>query len=191
MGHSVHPSEAKRLKYGDALGAAAYYIGQIPVEMRPENSEGTSGYLHPWNMDKVNTDEYLVYVRLRYFSKEEGNLFERTLDRILKNTAANFPNVKVELASNSMTYENVEYNMDADSKKVITRAMEALGRTPKFIAVRAGTTAAMFCANGLKGGVCLFSGQNAVHSIYEYSVLEDMYGTFEIALKIIEETAQL
>lgn len=190
-GHSVHPSEAKRLKYGDALGAAAYYIGQIPVEMRPENSEGTSGYLHPWNMDKVNTDEYLVYVRLRYFSKEEGNLFERTLDRILKNTAANFPNVKVELASNSMTYENVEYNMDADSKKVITRAMEALGRTPKFIAVRAGTTAAMFCANGLKGGVCLFSGQNAVHSIYEYSVLEDMYGTFEIALKIIEETAQL
>lgn len=159
--------------------------------MRPENSEGTSGYLHPWNMDKVNADEYLVHVRLRYFSKEEGNLFERILDRNLKNTAANFPNVKVELISNIRTYENVEYNMDPDSKKVITSAMEALGRAPKFTPVRAGTTAAMFCANGLKGGVCLFSGQNAVHSIYEYSVFEDMYGTFEIAMKIVEETARL
>lgn len=46
IGREAHPSDAKAQKLGDATAAAAAFISYFPVESRPENSEGTQGYIH-------------------------------------------------------------------------------------------------------------------------------------------------
>lgn len=55
-GNSVHPSEAKKNGLGDPVAAAATFIANIPVQYRPENSEGREGYIHPWNMTRQGED---------------------------------------------------------------------------------------------------------------------------------------
>ena len=56
---------------------------------------------------------------------------------------------------------------------------------------RGGTTAAMMAAKGLRGGLVIFSGQHAIHSIYEYSVLEEVYETYLLMLNTIDEVSRL
>ena len=189
-GHDVHPGDAKQLKYGDALAAAAFFMSQIPIESRPENSEGRQGYIHPWNLEKVGHEDYKVDVRIRYFAKEEGELLMRTLAYARKMTAAAFPNVGVELAGESVQYENVAYSMWPESEQIVQKAMDDCGVEGNFVSVRGGTTASMFAAKGLKGGICLFSGQHAIHSVFEYSVLEEMYAAFRVMLNVIGSVAQ-
>ena len=189
-GHDVHPGDAKQLKYGDALAAAAFFMSQIPIESRPENSEGRQGYIHPWNLEKVGHEDYKVDVRIRYFAKEEGELLMRTLAYARKMTAAAFPNVGVELAGELVQYENVAYSMWPESEQIVQKAMDDCGVEGNFVSVRGGTTASMFAAKGLKGGICLFSGQHAIHSVFEYSVLEEMYAAFRVMLNVIGSVAQ-
>lgn len=50
---------------------------------------------------------------------------------------------------------------------------------------RGGTTSAMIAAKGLRGGACLFSGQQVEHSIYEWTCVEDMMDMTNILQKII------
>ena len=54
---------------------------------------------------------------------------------------------------------------------------------------RGGTTAAMLAAKGQKGGPCLYSGQQAEHSIYEWTCAEDMYQMVMVEKSIIETVA--
>ena len=56
-----------------------------------------------------------------------------------------------------------------------------------FEDLRAGTTAAMLSTKGLPGGMSLFSGQHNEHSVYEYSVLEEMYDAYILLLTMIDE----
>ena len=56
-----------------------------------------------------------------------------------------------------------------------------------FTDERGGTTAAMFAAKGLKGGMCLFTGQHEVHSTREYADLKEMEEAYLLMLEIIKQ----
>lgn len=196
QGKNAHPGNGFYNQYGDALTAAAYFIGQLPPETHPSASKGKEGYIHCYSIDPlidVNGEEtqqnYLVKVRLRYFDAQEGDAFRQLLDEAAELTAKAFPYVVTEAEPEVMQYENVAYSMYPGLCDLIIKAAEKEGvkLTPR--SERGGTTAAMLAAKGQKGGPCLYSGQQAEHSIYEWTCAEDMYQMVMVARSIIETVA--
>lgn len=196
QGKNAHPGNGFYNQYGDALTAAAYFIGQLPPETHPSASKGKEGYIHCYSIDPlidVNGEEtqqnYLVKVRLRYFDAQEGDAFRQLLDEAAELTAKAFPYVVTEAEPEVMQYENVAYSMYPGLSDLIIEAAEKEGvkLTPR--SERGGTTAAMLAAKGQKGGPCLYSGQQAEHSVYEWTCAEDMYQMVMVARSIIETVA--
>lgn len=174
QGKNAHPGNGFYNQYGDALTAASYFIGQLPPETHPSASKGKEGYIHCYSIEPlidVNGEEtpqnYLVKVRLRYFDAQEGDAFRQLLDEAAELTAKAFPYVVTEAEPEVMQYENVAYTMYPGLSDLIIEAAEKEGvkLTPR--SERGGTTAAMLAAKGQKGGPCLYSGQQAEHSVYE------------------------
>lgn len=191
-GKSAHPGEGYANKYGDALTAASYFVGQIPPYKHPSVSRGKQGYIHCYDIShpkdstgKVISDDYLVKVRLRYFDKLEGDTLRQMLDYAEGKTIEAFPFVKVEASAENLQYENVAYTMYPTLPDIIKKAYASLGKKVSPRSERGGTTSAMIAAKGLRGGACLFSGQQAEHSIYEWTCIEDMVDMTKILQKII------
>ena len=191
-GKSAHPGEGYANKYGDALTAASYFVGQIPPYKHPSISRGKQGYIHCYDIShpkdstgKVISDDYLVKVRLRYFDKLEGDTLRQMLDSAEGKTIDAFPFVKVEASAENLQYENVAYTMYPTLPDIIKKAYASLGKKVSPRSERGGTTSAMIAAKGLRGGACLFSGQQAEHSIYEWTCVEDMMDMTNILQKII------
>ncbi|MEG2675081.1 MAG: tripeptide aminopeptidase PepT [Muribaculaceae bacterium] len=189
IGKAAHPSEAKALGMGDALTCSARFIAEVPLECHPANSDSLSGYIHCWNMEKSGNDDYIVSTRIRYFSRQEGELFNRILHTAIKHVREDFPNVKVEILDERLQYENVKYSMHPQSLDIVTKAMIKAGVSPKPEPIRAGTTAAMMAARGLAGGLCLFTGQNAEHTVKEWVCIEDMYKAYETMVNVVNGVA--
>lgn len=191
-GKSAHPGEGYANKYGDALTAASYFVGQIPPYKHPSVSRGKQGYIHCYDIShpkdsagKVISDDYLVNVRLRYFDKLEGDTLRQMLGSAEGKTIDAFPFVKVEASAEILQYENVAYTMYPTLPDIIKKAYASLGKKVSPRSERGGTTSAMIAAKGLRGGACLFSGQQAEHSIYEWTCVEDMMDMTNILQKII------
>lgn len=196
QGKNAHPGNGFYNQYGDALTAASYFIGQLPPETHPSASKGKEGYIHCYSIEPlidVNGEEtpqnYLVKVRLCYFDAQEGDAFRQLLDEAAELTAKAFPYVVTEAEPEVMQYENVAYTMYPGLGDLIIEAAEKEGvkLTPR--SERGGTTAAMLAAKGQKGGPCLYSGQQAEHSVYEWTCAEDMYQMVMVARSIIETVA--
>lgn len=195
-GKNAHPGNGFYTKYGDALTAASYFIGQLPPETHPSASKDKEGYIHCYSVSHPTdeagneiTEDYLVKVRLRYFDVQEGDTFRQLLDEATELTAKAFPNVMIDADPEVMQYENVAYTMYPGLCDLIIKAAEKEGvkLTPR--SERGGTTAAMLAAKGQKGGPCLYSGQQAEHSVYEWTCAEDMYQMVMVAKSIIETVA--
>lgn len=195
-GKNAHPGNGFYTKYGDALTAASYFIGQLPPETHPSASKDKEGYIHCYSVshptDEMGNEimeDYLVKVRLRYFDAQDGDTFRQLLDEASKLTAKAFPYVMIDADPEVMQYENVAYTMYPGLCDLIIKAAEKEGvkLTPR--SERGGTTAAMLAAKGQKGGPCLYSGQQAEHSVYEWTCAEDMYQMVMVARSIIETVA--
>lgn len=190
IGKPAHPSEAKQLDYDDALACASRFVASFPLDVNPANSEGRQGYIHFYQMDR-NGDDYSLYTRIRYFSREEGSLFSRMIDRALAQAETDFPSVKIEVLARGLQYENVEPTLHPKAIDIVATATRKAGITPEIAPVRAGTTAAMMAARGLKGGCCIGSARNNDHTIYEYVSIDDMCKVHEIGLNIVGEVSSL
>ena len=190
IGREAHPGDAKAHKLGDAIAAAAAFISYFPAESRPENTEGTQGYIHPWNFEKSGAD-VVVQTRVRYFDKAEGELLGRLLAGAVADVERRFPNVKVEVINDDLQYENVAYTLHPQAKFLVEKAAAEIGKDIIFIDERGGTTASMFAAKGLKGGMCVFTGQHDIHSTREYADLQEMEDAYKLMLVIIKQIPTL
>ncbi len=190
IGRDAHPGDAKAQKLGDATAAAAAFISYFPVESRPENSEGTQGYIHPWSLEKEGANA-TVQTRVRYFDKSEGDLFDRMLSGAIADVERKFPNVKVEIVYDDLQYENVAYTIHPQAQSLVENAAAKIGKNVIFADERGGTTASMFAAKGLKGGMCVFTGQHAIHSTREYADLAEMEDAYRLMLEVIKSVAIL
>ena len=191
-GKKAHPGEGFANKYGDALTAASYFVGQIPPHKHPSVSRGKQGYIHCYDIchpkDSVGnaiSDDYLVKVRLRYFDKLEGDSLRQMLDYAEGKAVEAFPFVKIEASAENLQYENVAYTMYPTLPDIIKKAYASFGKKVSPRSERGGTTSAMIAAKGLRGGACIFSGQQAEHSVYEWTCVEDMVDMTKILQKII------
>ena len=90
-----------------------------------------------------------------------------------------------------MLYENVAYNMHSKSVEVIEKAVGKTGILMKGVDLRAGTTSALMVAKGLSGGPCIYSGQQAEHSVYEWCCVEKMIELVRLTKNIVTEVSNL
>lgn len=188
-GNLEHPSYGAENGLADALNAAARFVAGLPVATTPENSRGRSGYIHPFKLEMRDggaTAE--VEVRVRYFSEEEGQLLKNLVEASLAQVAVTNPRVKVEKSYREQ-YANVERTMHPECVNRALSAYRACGMAdvaPQSL--RAGVTAAMFPIHSpLRGGVCLGVGQHREHSVREYLDVDEMTGTYRVAMQIVRD----
>lgn len=195
-GKEAHPGDAYASKYGDVLTAAAFFIGQLPPAKHPSASRGTQGYIHCYAMTPITpitttngVSSTEVKVRLRYFDKQEGDTLRSLLDGAATAMRQAYPNVRVEAQPEFMQYENVAYTMAPSLTSVIVESGRECGLALEPQSERGGTTSAMMAAKGLRGGPCLYSGQQAEHSVYEWTCVEDMLQMTDVAETVIRKIA--
>ncbi len=200
-GNQAHSSEGKKNRYADALTAASYFIGLVPPEMSPSATEGLEGYIHCYSMthpitankDTIKTD-YVVKVRLRYFDQEEGAYQRKIMDYNLKKVQAAFPFVEAKKTDDLMQYENIAYSMPDYVPDLVKKAAHDAGMEMEEKYTRAGTTSAMMVAlhpEDMPGGPDFYSGQNAVHSPYEWCCIEELIQLTKAVENMITEVANM
>lgn len=191
-GNLAHPSNGKANGYADARTAMAYFIGQLPPETHPSNSEGRQGYIHCYAGDTLNGgQDYRISFRIRYFNKEDGVLYAKYFDDAKKRTLMAFPYVEIVMEQQALQYDNVAYSMHPKTIDIIQQAATKTGIRMDPVELRAGTTGAMMVARGLPGGPCIYSGQQAEHSIYEWCCIEELVELTTLCKTIVEETSKL
>lgn len=194
VGKEAHPGDAYASKYGDVLTAAAYFIGQIAPQKHPSASRGEQGYIHCYTMTPVVTTDgessTEVRVRMRYFDKLEGDTLRTMLNDAEASVKTAYPNVRVEATPEVLQYENVAYSMPSSLTQLIVKSAKECSLTLKPRSERGGTTSAMMAAKGLRGGPCLYSGQQAEHSVYEWICVEDMLQMTDVAEAIVRNIAR-
>lgn len=195
-GHDAHPGEGFVNKYGDALTAASYFIGQIDPAKHPSASKDKQGYIHCYSMvhptdeaGKEISEDYLVKVRLRYFDKNEGDTLRHMLRDAERLAAEAYPFVKVEAGQETVQYENIAYTMYPGTADLIVKSAASAGMTMNPSSERGGTTSAMMAAKGLRGGPCIYSAQQAAHSVYEWVCVEDMVRMVLVTTDIVKNVA--
>lgn len=192
-GNNAYPGEGLANKYADALTAASYFIGKIPPKYHPSSSHGKQGYLHCYSMDhpidadgKAISTDYVIKIKLRYFDKSEGQVMRCILDTAASETSKAFPFVEIRPIPEVVQYENIAYSMYPGMSDVILKSTVQAGANMSPYSERCGTTSAMMAAKGLHGGPCLYSGQQAEHSVLEWVCVEDMLKMVEITKNIIK-----
>ena len=172
----------------------AYFIGQLPPETHPSNSEGKQGYIHCYAGDTLNGgQDYRISFRIRYFDKEDGKRYAEYFDNATTKTHAAFPNVEILLENNALQYDNVANSMHPKTVEVIRQAAAKTGIKMEPVELRAGTTGAMLVAQGqgLPGGPCIYSGQQAEHSVYEWCCIEELVELTGFCKTIVDEISKL
>lgn len=197
-GNMAHPSEGLKNKYADARTAMSYFIGCLPPEVHPSASSDKKGYIHCFYTENAkdangNTIEsdFIARLRIRYFDKADGELYDKYLDEAVRKTTEAFPFVKVRLADRFTQYDNIAYTMYPGTVDVILNAAKKTNIDMRPSAERGGTTSAMLVTRNLPGGPCIFSGQQAPHSLYEWTCLEDMMQQLRLVLNIVDEVRSL
>lgn len=191
-GNLAHPSNGKANGYADARTAMAYFIGQLPPDTHPSHSEGKQGYIHCYAGDTINGgQDYRISFRVRYFDKADSARYAAYFDNATNKTKSAYPNVEIVLENNVLQYDNVAYSMHPKTEEVIRQAAVKTGVKMEPMELRAGTTGAMMVAHGLPGGPCIYSGQQAEHSVYEWCCIEELVQLTEFCKTIVEETSKL
>lgn len=195
-GNKAHASDGKKTGYADALTAAAYFIGLVPPELSPSAREGLEGYVHCYSMTQpdASANNYVVKVRLRYFDQEEGRYQKQLMIDNMQRTQAAFPLVEIEKIGDDMQYENIAYTMPDFVPSLVQSAAHDAGMEmmPKYS--RGGTTSAMMVAHFpdlMPGGCDVYSGQNAIHSCYEWCCIEEMLDIVNLVESIITQITHL
>ena len=184
QGRNVHPGYAKD-KMINAMLVAIEFNEMLPVNMRPEFTEGYDGFYHLTHMEGTVENATLVYIVRDHDRKK----FETK--KSLAVETAKFINTKYgeEICKAELTdqYYNMREMVEPVYHVVETarQAMEAVGVFPKIQPIRGGTDGARLSFMGLP---CpnIFAGGMNFHGKFEYVSLDVMNQATEVILKILE-----
>ncbi len=171
-GRNVHPGSAKNIMINSQHIAMEFH-SMLPVQMKPEFTEGYEGFSHLCEMHgevELSTLEYIIRDHDRNAFEAKKSDFERICKYLNDRYGAG--TVELELKDSYFNMrekiEPVMYIVDRAKK-----AMEDAGVTPKIVPIRGGTDGARLSYEGLP---CpnLFTGGENFHGRFEYIPVEDM-----------------
>ena len=185
QGKSVHPGSAKGVMK-NAILIFEEFNAMLPVEQRPEFTEGREGFYHLWKTRAGSVESYEGVYIIRDHDPikfdEKKSLMNACQDLLNKKYGAG----TVEVAWTDQYRNMVE--VIAPVMHIVETANQAmceLGIEPITNPIRGGTDGAQLSYMGLPTPN-LFNGGHNYHGPYEYVCVESMQKAVQVILKIIE-----
>lgn len=187
-GKNVHPGTAKN-KMINSLLAGMEFNALLPVNERPEFTEGYEGFYHLYWVEGSVEETKMVYI-IRDHDREK---FERRKQVML--TAAGFINSKYGADTVRVTLKDQYYNMREKIELVMyvmDYAREAIidaGVSPVTMPVRGGTDGSRLSFMGLP---CpnLFAGGFNFHGKYECLPTASLDKAVEVIVRMVQKVAE-
>ena len=180
-GLNIHPGAAKDKMINSQL-IAMEFNGLLPVQQRPEFTEGYEGFFHLLSMKgEVEESELLYIIR-------DHDMDKFVEKKMMIRAAAEFINAKYGAGTVDLQVKDSYFNMRKHIEPVmyvVDRAKEAMrkaGMDPKESPIRGGTDGARLSYEGLPCPNLCTGGQN-FHGRFEYIPVEDM----EMCVKMLTE----
>ncbi|MBR0053043.1 MAG: peptidase T [Bacteroidales bacterium] len=183
QGRNVHPGSAKG-KMKNAILIGQEFNGLLPVEQRPEYTEGYEGFFHLISFKGTVEEADFAYIirdhdRAKFEAKKK-----------LISECVDFLNAKYGAGTVSLALRDQYYNMREQVEPhyfVVEKAMKAMemaGVKPKIQPIRGGTDGANLSFKGLP---CpnIFAGGLNFHGRLEYVPLESMEAASKVILNIV------
>ena len=161
----------------------------LPVEQRPEYTEGYEGFYH-----LIGFKGSVEQAELSYILRDHDlGLYEKRKETMLR--CAKFINAKWGEGTASVELRHQYYNMRKEVEphyhiiEKAVKAMEMNGIKPKIQPIRGGTDGANLSFMGLP---CpnIFAGGHNFHGKMEFVPLESMEAASRVILGILEQFAQ-
>jgi len=186
-GRNIHPGYAKG-KMKNSILIASELNDMLPIQQRPEYTEGYEGFFHIVKFGGVVEETDIQYI-IRDHDREKFEAKKVLLGKVVDFINAKYGEGTVTLEVNDQYYnmrEEIEKRMDIVD--IALRAMETAGVTPKVRPIRGGTDGARLSFMGLP---CpnIFAGGHNFHGKLEFVPLESMEKASAVALNIIREVA--
>ncbi|MCG8411167.1 MAG: peptidase T [Bacteroidales bacterium] len=188
QGRNIHPGYAKD-KMINAILLASELNNMLPIEQRPELTDGYQGFFHIVKFNGNVENAEIQYI-IRDHDKEKFEYKKQLIYDIV-----NFVNKKYNANVASITLNDQYYNMREKIEPVFhiveqaKKAMIEVGVTPDIKPIRGGTDGARLSYMGLP---CpnIFTGGHNYHGRFEYISLQSMEKATQVILKIIENSAK-
>ena len=188
QGLNIHPGSAKD-KMVNSQHIAMEFQSLLPVQQRPEYTEGYEGFIHLTDMEGQVERSVLRYI------VRDHDLEKFQAKKAVLAAAAEFINRKYGEGTVELTVKDSYYNM----KKCIEpcmyvveramKAMEAVGMEPKAVPIRGGTDGARLSYEGLPCPNLCTGGEN-YHGRFEYIPVEDMERCVQMLVKILTDAGK-
>ena len=188
QGRNIHPGYAKG-KMKNAMLIGMEFNSLLPVEQRPEYTEGYEGFYH-----LIGFKGSVEQAELSYILRDHDlGLYEKRKETMLR--CAEFINAKWGEGTASVELRHQYYNMRKEVEphyhiiEKAVKAMEMNGIKPKIQPIRGGTDGANLSFMGLP---CpnIFAGGHNFHGKMEFVPLESMEAASHVILGILEQFAQ-
>jgi len=184
-GKSVHPGSAKNVMK-NAMLIFFEFNAMLPVEQRPEYTEGREGFYHLWKMSPGSIEEIEgIYILRDHDLQKFNNKKQLMLDSAnLINQKYGDGTIEIQMVEQ---YRNMSEMIQPVMHIVETaqEAMRALDIEPITTPIRGGTDGARLSYRGLPTPN-IFNGGHNFHGPYEFACLESMEKATAVILKIID-----
>ncbi len=187
-GRNVHPGSAKDIMINSQHIAMEFH-GLLPVQGRPEFTQGYEGFSHLCEMKGEVEESFLEYI-IRDHNREK---FEKRKADFRAIT--DFLNQKYGAGTVELKLKDSYYNMKEKIESVMhiveaaKQAMLDEGISPKVVPIRGGTDGARLSYEGLP---CpnLFTGGENFHGRFEYIPIEDMEAAVRTLKRILRNAVK-
>ncbi len=188
QGRNVHPGNAKgKMKNAILIGQELNSL--LPVDQRPEYTEGYEGFFHLISFKgAVEEADFAYIIRDHDRAKFEAK-------KVLIQQVTDFINTKYGEGTATLVLKDQYYNMREQVEphyfiiEKAVKAMEMAGIKPKIQPIRGGTDGANLSFKGLP---CpnIFAGGLNFHGKMEYVPLQSMEKATEVILNLIKLFAE-
>ena len=186
-GVSVHPGYAKN-KMINANILATEFAQLLPVEERPETTEGYQGFYHLLGIES-NVDQAKLSYIIRDHDRDRFEERKRLVQRCAEQMNETYGEGTV-IAEVKDQYYNMKEKIDPQMHVIdlVLHAMQDCGVAPKVKPIRGGTDGAQLSFKGLP---CpnIFAGGVNFHGPYEFVSIQSMKQAMQVIIRICELTA--
>lgn len=183
QGRNIHPGYAKG-KMRNAILIGMELNGLLPVEQRPEFTDGYEGFIHIVGFNGTVEEATFSYI----IRDHDMKLFEDKKEMVKK--CVDFINLKYGEGTATADIRHQYYNMRKEVEphyhiiEKAVKAMEMEGIRPRIQPIRGGTDGANLSFMGLP---CpnLFAGGHNFHGKLEYVPLESMEKASKVIVNIV------
>ncbi|MCC7444864.1 MAG: peptidase T [Saprospiraceae bacterium] len=182
-GVSAHPGYAKD-KMENAIKIAGEIVASLPkLTLTPETTEKKEGFIHPTRIEGTLEQASINFI-LRDFETHKLDEYADIINNIATEVLKNYPNSTFE-SKVKVQYRNMKDVLDQHPhvSKLAIQAMENLGIPLNYTSIRGGTDGATLSHMG-KPCPNLFAGEQAIHSKYEWTSVQDMQRGVDTVIEI-------